>query len=245
MKKAFVFGVIATAALAFNACTEKTDKQAPVDDFTMEQLAAEEARCDTISDSGLDLLASTWSGMVIPTISDKEAGVKPLMRAFCKNYLDFKGNRKMMRYLLDENGYSAEKDSFIVEDKPEANYIKVATTADLSSATTGKVWKCQDGHLMLGVLMEQFVEKPNRPVRVAAFFDYNPAKGELVPNPNVAQKIAQAMDCIYGELTMVFPVEGNNIEMLEYTDKKDSLAYKIHFDGISFKFDPKGRKISK
>ena len=183
--------------------------------------------------------------MVIPTISDKEAGVKPLMRAFCKNYLDFKGNRKMMRYLLDENGYSAEKDSFIVEDKPEANYIKVATTADLSSATTGKVWKCQDGHLMLGVLMEQFVEKPNRPVRVAAFFDYNPAKGELVPNPNVAQKIAQAMDCIYGELTMVFPVEGNNIEMLEYTDKKDSLAYKIHFDGTSFKFDPKGRKITK
>ena len=39
MKKAFVFGVIATAALTFNACTEKTDKQAPVDDFTMEQLA--------------------------------------------------------------------------------------------------------------------------------------------------------------------------------------------------------------
>lgn len=239
-----LFGIIATAVLAFSACTEKK-AEIPVDDFTMEQLAAEEARCDTISDSGLDLLGSTWSGMVIPIAAEKEAGVKPLVRAFCKAYLDFKGNRKMMRYLLDEKGYSAEKDSFSVDDQEAANYIKVATTADLSSATTGKVWKCKDGHLMLGVLMEQFVEAPNRPERVVAFFDYNPVKGELVPNPNVAQKISQAMDCIYGQLTMVFPTEGNNIEMLEYTDAKDSLSYKIHFDGTSFKFDPKGKKISK
>ena len=78
-----------------------------------------------------------------------------------------------------------------------------------------------------------------------AFFDFDPSKGELIPNPNVAQKVSKAMDCIYGELTMVFPTSGNNIEMLEYTDKKDSLQYKIHFDGSSFKFDPKGKKISK
>ena len=80
---------------------------------------------------------------------------------------------------------------------------------------------------------------------VMAFFDFDPSKRELVPNPNVAQKVAKAMDCIYGQLTMVIPVEGNNIEMLEYTDSKDSLSYKIHFDGSSFRFDPKGKKISK
>lgn len=243
MKKALLLGVIATAAMAFTACTDKK-VDAPADDFTMEQLQAEEARCDTIQESGLDLMSSTWSGMVIP-VSAGDVNVKTLMRAFCKNYLDFKGNRKMMRYLLDEQGFNAEKDSFTVDAPAGADFMKVATTAELSSATTGKVWTCQDGHKMLGVLMEQFVEAPNRPERVVAFFDFDPSKRELVPNPNVAQKVAKAMDCIYGQLTMVFPVEGNNIEMLEYTDAKDSLSYKIHFDGSSFRFDPKGKKISK
>ena len=245
MRKAFLFGIIATAVLAFTACTDKEKKVAPVDDFTMEQLAAEEARCDTMSGSSLDLLSSTWSGMVVPVGTEGEVDVKPMLRAFCKAYLDFKGNRKMMRYLLDEKGYNAEKDSFSVDDQSAANYLKVATNDKLSSATTGKLWKCQDGHLMLGVLMEQFVEEPNRPERVVAFFDYDPSKGELVPNPNVAMKISEAMDCIYGKLTMIFPIEGNNIEMQEFTDRKDSLSYKIHFDGHSFKFDPKGKKISK
>ncbi len=244
MKKALLFvGIIATAAMAFTSCEEK--KTVPADDFTMEKLQAEEARLDTVQGSGLELLSTTWSGEVIPVAADGEVGVKTLMRQFCKAYLDFKGNRKMLRYIIDEKGYNAEKDSFTVDDQSASNYLKVSTTAELPSATTGKIWKCQDGHLLLGVLMEQFVEAPNRPERTVAFFDYDGKKGELVPNPNVAQKVSQAMDCIYGELTMVIPVTGNNIEMLEYTQAKDSMSYKIHFDGKSFKFDPKGKKITK
>lgn len=261
MKKALFFGILAVAAISLSSCEEAKDKDtAQIATEALEALKADTTKTASADakeapdakaakdnkenkeekpSSGIVDIDMDWTNSSFHTVA-KVPGIKQLMAQFCAKYPHFQGNELILRYLANEAGYNAEKDSFGIEDKEAIGYLKSTSPDQFPATTAGRIWDRDSGHKLFGVALQKVWESGDRE-RLVAFYDIDPKTGEVTPDNNVTAAMEEYMKCVKGDFEVVFPNEGKHVEFKIIDEEGKEGYYLVRWDGITFKFDPKVR----
>ena len=147
-------------------------------------------------------------------------------KAFCSQYPKYAPNAAMLLYLKNTAKYDPNKDHYYVDDAPKNGYIKCDMMAQCDYMTEICYWKRQNGHSLVGVLLQVGHEGEGTKTDYAMlFYDYNPSTGTMTPDTKMYQTVKNIVAKHRGCANFTLPKEGKDIEVyyiyFTHTDEYD------------------------
>jgi len=133
-------------------------------------------------------------------------------KAFCTQYPEYAPNAAMLIYLKNPEKYDCNNINYQIEDAPKNGYIKSDMMAQCDYITEICYWKRQNGHSLVGVLLQVGHEgEGTRTDYAMLFYDYNPSTGKMTPDTKIYQTVKKIVAKHRGCANFKLPKEGKDI----------------------------------
>ena len=175
---------------------------------------------------GIEAIRKEWAGKSLKVEAKGAVGIKALALAFCKAYPQCETNKDLRDFLTSPNAdkeeYSEEKDcqktdefSYQIYSQPSNGYIRCMLYTETNRFTYTCYWNRKNGHKLFAAVMDECWEQVNMDQCLVVFYDYDPATGNMKPEPALTKMIEERVKggdylCYYVSL----PEEGKDIEVV-------------------------------
>ena len=114
--------------------------------------------------------------------------------------------------------YNPYKDEYSINDAPRNGFINSDMGYQVDVCLEVCYWKRNNGHSLVGVLIRVGHELEDVPTYcLPMFYDYDPAKGMMTPDEDVANTVKQLVGKLKSNPIVYLPKEGKNIEVITST----------------------------
>ena len=189
----------------------------------------------------IEIIRNVWEMTPIPGIAEKgKVDIERFARAFCYEYSNYEPNKALCDYLKDPKGYNNE--DYRIDNQKSNGYIKCQGMFQVSWDVTGCYWNRDNGHKLVAFWLEQGHESdPELADALVVFYDYDPAKDVMTPEPALGKAIEKAM-AHYDTYSVVLPDKGKDIELVGYkidykNDSAEPYYYIYRWNGNDFKLE--------
>ena len=167
-------------------------------------------------------------------------GIEQFTLTFCmeSKQIEFPPNHALQHYLVGPE--NLDEDNFRVNCQPKSGYIRCDALTQFDLYTEACYWKRNNGHSLFGVFMVEEYEIPSKNDQMVFFYDYDPAKKTMTPEPTITDMIEQRMQD-FDKYTAHMPEKGKDIRISAYNcyyeeDSVEETEFTLKWDGNSFKW---------
>lgn len=147
-----------------------------------------------------------------------QAKVHNFAHAFCSAYPQYKPCANLLKYLKNIAAYNLYKDEYSINDAPRNGFINSDMGYQVDVCLEVCYWKLTNGHSLVGVLIRVGQEAEDSPTYcLPMFYDYDPAKGMMTPDEDVANTVKQLVGKLKSNPIVYLPKEGKDIEVIMST----------------------------
>jgi hypothetical protein len=231
MKRKFLAIALMAAGLMMTACgnSQKNESAAIEGDSARSEATAAQAEDEDefeVPERGIDAIRREWAGKPLKVEVKGTLGIKDFALAFCKAYPQCETNRDLEKFLSSPNAnkeeYYEEGDfpntgemGYQIYNKARNGYIHCMLLSETGRDTYACYWNRKNGHKLFAAFMEECWEHTDMDQCLVVFYDYDPATGNMKPEPALTKKIEERVksdDYLYYYVTL--PEEGKDIEVV-------------------------------
>ena len=226
MKRDYLAVMLLAVGLTMSACgnSQKNDVTSVESDSTGN--TATEVQLDEEDDfeaphRGIDDIRQEWADKTLKVDASKGAvGIKDFTLSFCKAYPQCATNKALGDFLAspnaNKNEFTIEQDEgYQIECNPRNGYIRNMAMTQTDRFTYACYWNRKNGHKLFAAFMEECWESLDWNQCLVVFYDYDPATGNMKPEPALTKMIEERVkgdDYLYYYVTL--PEEGKDIEVI-------------------------------
>lgn len=179
----------------------------------------------------IDEIRAGWAQKTITGV--KNGNILPLFTAFHQTWRTTPGTA-LLAHPVTNTG--EENDYAIVVDTPNG-YVSALELGDDGEDISACVWKRNNGHKLFAVVFTRC--HGLFPHRIALFYDYNPSKGTLTPEPNEVTRFVPSypLEANNDMVNFVLPREGKDVVVIEYLMHWFfAIKHTYKWDGMNHKY---------
>lgn len=255
-KKYFVIALLGVGMM-MSACGngQKSDGAAAEGDSAKSETTAETQAEDEVEmpERGIDAIRKVWAEKTLKVEAKGAVGIKAMALAFCKAYPQCETNQDLRDFLSSPNADKEEhveaKDfpatgemSYQIYNKASNGYIRCMLYSETNRYTYACYWNRKNGHKLFASFMVECWEHEDMDQCLVVFYDYDPATGEMKPEPALTKMIEERVKsddylCYY----ITLPEEGKDIEVIAViSDEPEASSdemWMLKWNGQSFDWE--------
>ncbi len=152
--------------------------------------------------------------------------------------IDFPPHRAIDYYICEPE--ELDTDHFSVNCSPKNGYIRSDALTQFDLYSEMCYWKRPNGHCLFGVFLAEEHEIPSKNDQITLFYDYDPDKKMMTPEPEITDMIEQKMQP-FDKYRAHMPEKGKDIRISAYEvnyeeDSAEETVFLLKWDGNAFKW---------
>lgn len=221
---------------------EEENEETPQDTITDRPVNFATATLRNYEGGAIAAIRKNWRYQPVELIHKDMAspGIEQFAFAFVmeSHNIEFPPIHAMQHYLVGPE--HLDTDNFSVNCQPRSGYIRCDALTQFNLYAEMCYWKRNNGHCLFGVFLAEEHEIPSKNDQLTLFYDYDPVKKTMTPEPAITDLIEQKTHS-FDKYRAHMPEKGKDIRISAYEviyeeDSAEETEFLLKWDGNAFKW---------